>query len=117
MNSSPSDSTTMSSKDKRGGTRGISTLNSGSRAQSGVRRLVPAILVIVVAAVVAFIGVDVISEVDDSIEVTTGSDFDNSTNSVSSGFTSAMDLIEVVFIVIMASVILAVLGGVMRFGR
>lgn len=86
-----------------------------NRAQTGIRRLVPAILVIGIASIVGFIVVDVISEVDDSISVTTGSDFDNATNSISSGFTSAMDLIEVVFIVIMASVILAVLGGVVAF--
>ena len=72
-------------------------------------RLIGVMLVIVIAAAIGFVGVDVTSEIDDSIDVTAGSNFDDAKSNISGGFTDAMGLTDIVFIVLMFSVILSAL--------
>lgn len=73
--------------------------------------VVNTMLVIVIAAVVGFVGIKATSETDSSIDVASGSEYDNASNSLTEGFTSAMDLTEVVFIVLMLGVIILALVG------
>lgn len=95
----------------------------GDRGQSAVRRLVPIVLVIGTAAILGYIVADIGQEVYDNVvdrDLSTVDEnnktaYENSSESIASGFAGGMSLVEVVFIVMMASVILAVLGGVMRF--
>lgn len=72
-------------------------------------RLVSVMLVIVIAAAIGLIGTDVTEEIDSSISVTAGSNFDDAANNISSGYASAMGLTDIVFIVLMFSVILGAL--------
>lgn len=87
---------------------------SDSRLRAAGQRgsdVVNVMLVIVIASVVGYVGIKATSETEDSIEVTAGTEFDNASNSITSGFSSAMDLTEVVFIVLMLGIIIAVLVG------
>jgi len=73
--------------------------------------VVNVMLVIVIASVVGYVGIKATSETEDSIDVADGTQFDNSSDSITSGFAGAMDLTEVVFIVLMLGVIITVLVG------
>lgn len=93
--------------------------NPALRAGQTTGDIVSIILVIVVAAVIGYVGVKVGSTTEDSITDTdlantnaeNQTQFENSTESVTSGFASSMDLVEVVFIVLMLSAVIAVLVG------
>lgn len=79
------------------------------RAGQSGGQLVGVMLTITIAAAVGFIGTKVTSEIDDSIDTTAGSNYDNASNSISSGFADAMGLSDIVFLVLMFSVIMGVL--------
>lgn len=81
------------------------------RAGQGGGDIVNVMLVIVIASVVGFVGIKATSETDQSIDVANDSEYQNASDSITSGFTSAMDLTEVVFIVLMLGVIIISLVG------
>jgi len=78
--------------------------------QTAGDQLVNVMLVITVAAAIGFVGTKVISEIDSSISVTQGSDFDHAIDNISGGYADAMGLSDIVFIVLMFGVILVVLS-------
>ncbi len=72
-------------------------------------RLVSVMITIVIAAAVGFVGTTVISSIDGSIDAPEGSQYANTSDSIASGFADAMALTDVVFLVLMASVVLGAL--------
>jgi len=89
-------------------------------------QLINVILIIVIAAAVGMVGVKVMSEFQDNItdkDLSTTDDanqteYENATEAVSGGFTDAMSLTDIVFLVLMFGVILIALlqfGGVGGF--
>jgi hypothetical protein len=78
-----------------------------SRGQVGT------VIAVVTIAIVAIIGILIYSEVNNSVDDPTNSDLNNSSNEVTEGFGSAMQLVPVVLVVLVASVVIAV---VQRFG-
>jgi len=90
--------------------------NALIRAGQASDQLINVMLAIVIAAVIGYVGVKATAETDSSVDVESGSAFDNSTDALTSGFESAMSLTEVVFIVLMLGVIVTALV-VLRGGR
>ena len=78
-----------------------------SAGQGG--QLVDVMLVIVITAVIGFVGLAVVQTTDDSQEFT--GEYDNSSDSLSGGVTDAFDLVSVVYIVLMLVVIIGALVG------
>jgi len=81
------------------------------RAGQAGGNLVNVMLILVIAAAVAMIGTKVLSELDDSIDVSAGTNYANAKDNISAGFTDAMQLTDIVFLVLMFGVILAALLG------
>lgn len=79
------------------------------RGQSTGDQLVGVMLVIVIAAAIGFIGTDVNADINDSISVAGNSAFSDAQDNLSTGYADAMGLTDVVFIVLLFSVILAAL--------
>lgn len=79
------------------------------RASQSGSQLVGVMLTIVIAAAVGFVGTKVTSEIDASIETTAGSKYDNASNSIGEGFADAMGLTDIVFLVLMFTVIIGAL--------
>jgi len=76
--------------------------------------LVGTVLGITIAAVVAYVGITVMSKTESTAEYNDGSAFDNASGSVTSGVEGAMGLLEVVFIVLLLSLIVGALVGLRR---
>jgi len=72
-------------------------------------RLVSVMITIVIAAAVGFVGTTVISSIDESIDAPDDSEYANASDSIGEGFADAMGLTDVVFLVLMASVVLGAL--------
>ncbi|MFW5956751.1 MAG: hypothetical protein ACOCQY_05045 [Halorhabdus sp.] len=72
-------------------------------------RLVSVMITIVIAAAVGFVGTTVISSIDDSIDAPDDTEYANASDSIGEGFADAMGLTDVVFLVLMASVVLGAL--------
>lgn len=84
---------------------GATMLQAG---QSG-SELVGVMLTITIAAAVGFVGTKVTSEIDSSIDTTDGTNYDNASDSISQGFADAMGLTDIVFLVLMFTVIIGAL--------
>jgi len=78
-----------------------------SRGQVGT------VITVVTIGIVAIIGILIYSQVDQSLPQPVNSDLNNSSDSVTEGFGSAMQLVPIVLIVLVASLVIAV---VQRFG-
>jgi hypothetical protein len=86
--------------------------------------LIGVILVIVIAAAIGLVGVKILSEFQDNItdtdlsstDAANQTQYENATESVSQGFTDAMSLSDIVFLVLMFGVILIALLGFSRTG-
>jgi hypothetical protein len=76
--------------------------------------LVGTVLGITIAAVVAYVGITVMSKTEETGDYTEGSSFDNASESVTQGVESGMSLLEVVFIVLLLSLIVGALVGLRR---
>jgi hypothetical protein len=76
--------------------------------------LVGTVLGITIAAVVAYVGISVMSKTEETTDYSDGSAFDNASDSVTSGVESGMSLLEVVFIVLLLSLIVGALVGLRR---
>jgi hypothetical protein len=88
-----------------------STFGRVLRAGQSGGNLVGVMLTITIAAAVGFVGTVVISELDDSIETSNGTHYDNASDDIASGFSDAMGLSDIVFLVLMFGVVLAALLG------
>lgn len=80
-----------------------------ARAGQTGGQLVGVMLTITLAAAIGFVGTKVISEIDGSIDTTDGTNYDNASDSIGGGFADAMGLTDIVFLVLMFSVILGAL--------
>jgi hypothetical protein len=76
--------------------------------------LVGVMLVIVIAATVGYVGLNVLSTTEQATDVQDGSRFDNASSSLTTGVESAFSLAEVVFIVLFLGIIITVLVGLRR---
>jgi len=76
--------------------------------------LVGVMLTVTVAAVIGYIGLQVMSTTEQSSEFQQGSEFDNASQSLTAGVESAFSLAEVVFIVLLLGVIITVLVTLRR---
>ena len=91
------------------GSEGIGdSLAMDNRAQAG-NGIVQTVITVVVVGVVGVVGILIYSEIDQSIEVT--GELNESATSLSDGFGSAMGLLPVVLIVLVASLVIIVIGG------
>jgi hypothetical protein len=101
------------------------SLDSGPSLRARVGQmgndLIGAMLVIVIAATVGYVGIQVASETQDSAGFdTAGTDaanqtqFENASESLTLGLESAFSLAEVVFIVLFLGIIITVLVGLRR---
>jgi len=77
------------------------------------RGQVSTVIMVVTIGIVAVIGILIYSQVNGSLPAPQNSDLNNSSKQVTSGFGSAMNLVPVVLIVLVASLVIAV---VQRFG-
>jgi hypothetical protein len=96
-------------KDKEYVEEADGTLRTLARAGQTGGQLVGVMLTITLAAAIGFVGTKVISEIDGSIDTTEGTNYDNASDSIGGGFADAMGLTDIVFLVLMFSVILAAL--------
>lgn len=88
-----------------------STLGKLMRAGQSGTNLVGVMLTITLAAAVGFVGTVVISELDSSINIEAGTEYQNASDSIAGGFADAMGLSDIVFLVLMFGVVLAALLG------
>jgi hypothetical protein len=82
-------------------------LGMDSRGQVGT------VITVVTIGIVAIIGILIYAQVDQSLPQPENSDLNNSSGDVTEGFGSAMQLVPIVLIVLVASLVIAV---VQRFG-
>ena len=78
-----------------------------SRAQMG-NGIVQSVITVVVVGVVGIVGILIFSEVNQAIEVS--GDLGESATALEDGFGSAMELLPIVLIVVVASLVIAVIG-------
>lgn len=76
--------------------------------------VVGVMLTIVVAAVVGYVGLVVMSDTEDTTSFTSNSAFDNASTNLTSGVETSFSLIEVVFITLMLALIIGTLVGLRR---
>jgi len=77
-----------------------------------MRADLPGVLIaLIVAGVVGFVGIQVMSTVVDTTSVTSGDPFYNASQSLQTGFDDAFGLIAVAFLVIVLAVIVTYLYG------
>ncbi|MFW5956750.1 MAG: hypothetical protein ACOCQY_05040 [Halorhabdus sp.] len=94
-----------------------STASTMLRAGQSGGQLVAVMITIVIAAAVGFVGTTVIASLEDSVTDENVSEIDpenrtiyeNTTHEIGGGFADAMSLTDVVFLVLMASVVLGAL--------
>ena len=84
----------------------MSLFASDNRAQNGI---VDTVIVVVVVGIVGIVGILIFSEVDSAIEVE--GELANSSAALGDGFGSAMGLLPVVLIVLVASLVIIVISG------
>lgn len=82
-------------------------LANDSRAQVG-GGIVNTVITVVIVGVVGIVGILIFSEVDQAVEVT--GNLSDSADALSSGFGSAMELLPIVLIVLVASLVIAVIA-------
>jgi hypothetical protein len=78
-----------------------------ARAQSGI---VGAVITAVVVGVVAIVGLLIFSEVNQTIELPSGSNLTSTQTNLEDGFGSAMDLVPIVLVVLIASLVISVIS-------
>jgi hypothetical protein len=78
--------------------------------------IVGAAITLVVVAVVSYVGLQAISSTEDATSLDSGSTLSNASDSLDTGVESAFGLMEVVFIVLLLSVIIALLIGLRMRG-
>lgn len=78
------------------------------RAQVGGNGIVETVITVVVVGIVGIIGILIFAEVDSSIDVT--GDLASSQENLSEGFGSAMELLPVVLIVLVAALVILAIG-------
>jgi hypothetical protein len=76
--------------------------------------IVGTVLALIVVGVISYVGLMVMSETQSSTELESGSEFNNASGDLTSGVATAFGLMEVVFIVLLLSVIIGVLVGLRR---
>ena len=86
-----------------------SKLRADNRAQMG-GGIVNSVITVVVVGVVGIVGILIFSEVDQAITIADTSPLYNSSEALSDGFGSAMELLPIVLIVLVASLVIAVIG-------
>lgn len=82
-------------------------LSNDSRAQMG-GGIVNTVITVVIVGVVGIVGILIFSEVDQAVEVT--GNLSDSADQLSDGFGSAMELLPIVLIVLVASLVIAVIA-------
>jgi hypothetical protein len=91
----------------------LDTMASGSgerrqaRAQQGI---VGAVITAVVVGVVGIVGLLIFSEVNQTIELPSGSNLSSTQTNLTDGFGSAMDLLPIVLVVLIASLVISVIS-------
>lgn len=85
---------------------------SATLARAGQRvDVVGAVLSLIIVAVIAYVGLDVIGEVESSTDVSGSSDLQNASTDLDNGIESAFGLMGVVFLVILLSVVIGLFLG------
>lgn len=88
---------------------------SAMLARAGQRvDVVGAVLSLIIVSVIAYVGLDVVAEVESNTDVSGNSDLTNASNSLDSGVEGAFSLMGVVFLVILLSVIIGLFLGLRR---
>lgn len=95
---------------------GFRKLVSDSRAQGGSMDLPGVMILLVVAGVVGFVGLQVMSTVITTTSLSSGDPLYNASDSLESSINSAWGLVGVAFIVVILAVIVVYLYG-LRGGR
>lgn len=84
-------------------------------ARAGQRvDVVGAVLSLIIVAVIAYVGLDVVSEVETNTDTSSNSNLSNASDSLDSGVEGAFSLMGVVFLVILLSVIIGLFLGLRR---
>lgn len=78
-----------------------------SRAQNGI---VGSVITVVIVGVVGVVGILIFAEVNTAITFDTGSSLNGSAEALEDGFGSAMELLPIVLIVIVASLVISVIS-------
>lgn len=78
-----------------------------ARAQQGI---VGAVITAVVVGVVGIVGLLIFSEVNQTIELPSGSNLSSTQTNLTDGFGSAMDLLPIVLVVLIASLVISVIS-------
>ncbi len=86
-----------------------SKLGADNRAQMA-GGIVNSVITVVVVGVVGIVGILIFSEVDQAITIDDTSPLYNSSEALGDGFGSAMELLPIVLIVLVASLVIAVIG-------
>jgi len=85
---------------------------SATLARAGQRvDVVGAVLSLIIVTVIAYVGLDVIGEVDQSTDVSGSTELQNASQDLDSGVESAFGLMGVVFLVILLSVVIGLFLG------
>lgn len=71
--------------------------------------LVNVVLVIVIASVIGYVGISVMSTTNETVDVEANSAFDNASTSLTTGTETAFSLVEVVYIVLLLGIIVGAL--------
>ena len=82
--------------------------HSPDQYRSRVARQAATVLNVVVVAVIAIIGILIYSQVSTSLPDPSNSQLDNTSANVTSGFADGMNLLPVVFVVMIAALVIAV---------
>ena len=97
--------------------KGIKKLLTDDRAQMGGMDLPSVMILLVVAGVVGFIGLQVMSSVIETTALTTGDPLYNASTSLQDSINQAWGLVGVAFIVVILAVIIVYLYGIRGRGR
>ena len=89
----------------------LASLFADDRGQMGGRDLPGVAIVLVIAGVVGFVGLQVMSTVVDTTSISQGEAFYNASNSLQTAIDNAWGLFGVAFIVLILSVIIIYLYG------
>lgn len=73
------------------------------------RDLISTMLLVVVSAVIGYVGLVVMSETEGTTDFTSNSGFDNSSDSLTAGIESFFSLVEVVYIAVVLSLVIGAL--------
>jgi len=81
-----------------------------SRGQAMSDGIVGSVITVVVVGVVGIVGILIYSEVNTAITLPTDSGLSSAQTGLTDGFGSAMELLPIVLIVVVASLVIAVIG-------